>query len=169
MTKAEYDKRMPKVKLHHTKKHLIDKIWHIFTQKYGIIGNDAATEWPIDIDEYFMIIGIFPDYKGFYKKETYLEERAKLTGVNKKAGAPVKQTLALYSFKGKQGYFEFMKRLDKEIILGLYSWLNGRYLDYIRIGYWDNEATNFHSQKRVLNTMASALERPEALAPIRDL
>ena len=138
MTKAEYDKRMPQTPLQHTKSQLIDKIWFILTEIYA--GEDtAATEWPEDINEYFIIMGTFPEYS-----------------VNKR---PYN---AVYKFNSKRGYFEFMKRLSKEKVLGLYSWMNGRHLDYFRVQDWFGE--DYQSQKRLLQRMAIILERPRALA-----
>lgn len=104
ITKAEYDRRMPKTPLKHTKEQLVDVIWRIFTNVYE--GEDiASTHWPEDVYEYFVAIGTFPHYN-----------------VNKRPHN------AVYKFNSKRGYFEFMKRLSKEKVFGLYIWLSKSYL-----------------------------------------
>ena len=138
ISKAEYDKRMPATPLQLSKEQLVNKIWYILTNIYGT-EYTAATEWPEDIYEYLFIMGTFPDYntnKGPYN--------------------------ALYKFNSKRGYFEFMKRLSKEKVLGLYSWMSSIFLDYWRIGTWAGGSVM--SQKRMLRTMSVELQRPEARA-----
>ena len=105
ISKAEYDKRMPVLPLRLSKREIIDRIWYIFTL---VFENDhfAATFWPEEVFNYFLLMGSIPAYNT--NQTTYN---------------------ALYKFDSKRGYFELMKRLSKEKVLGLYSWLSGRYLD----------------------------------------
>ena len=137
-TKAEYDKRMPKTPLRHTKTQLVDKIWYMLTQLYGD-EYTASTEWPEDIGEFFNIIGTFPNYQA---NPTPYE--------------------TVYKFNSKRGYLEFMKRLSKEKVFGLYCWMNGRLLDYFRVKSWFGDTVQL--QKMVLQDMTSELERPAAMA-----
>lgn len=135
-TKAEYDKRMPRTPLRHTKGQLMHKIWYIFSSIYG---DDVATEWPWDIYKYFNIIGSFPEHS-----------------VNK---APYN---AMYKFDSKRGYLEFMKRLSYEKVFGFYCWMNGRLFDYWRVNEW--YGASVQAQKRTLQRMSTTLGRPQAIA-----
>ena len=106
ITKAEYDKLMPNMSLKHTKIELVGKIWYMLREIHDD-EDTASTQWPKDIFEYFVIIGTFPEYS-----------------VNKTSHN------AIYKFNSKRGYWEFMKRLSIENVLGLFSWMNARMLEY---------------------------------------
>ena len=129
--KSEFNKRMPNTNIsQHTKETLVSKIWYIFTVLYG--GDNPV--WTDDVFTYFHIIGSGPSYND-----------------NPRYHDAFKQ------FDGKRGFLEFMRRLSKEKVFGLYSWLNGRYFDYYRARSWVDNANDIQVE---LRKTTNVLQRP---------
>ena len=143
ISQAEYDRRIPQLSyfskvISHTKKQLIDKIWYILTVIYT--GGNVQDGWPEEAFEYLSSMNVIP---------TYEVDRRPYN--------------ALHKLNTKRGYLEFMKHLNKALVLGMYSWMNGKFFDYYRAKH-AIDSNNENNQRTHLRVMTQELERPDALA-----
>ena len=148
ITKAEYNKRMPNTSLKHTKDQLIDKIWYILTRVFWRRG--ASRQWTLEINSYFSMLDTVTEKSVNNAIHKYVMLGTWPEYVNGPENAVRK-------FTSKRGYWEFMKRLSIENVLGLYCWLNGKYLDYSRVREWQDGSER--TQERALEEMAKVLQR----------